>query len=216
MAAGIAHEIRNPLTTVAATVHGLNRNEQDIERRKMFEVISSEITRVDKTISEFLNYARPSDPVIERVLVRDVFRSIRTLIATSAHESGVIINLSGDSSLTIAVDEAHLRQILLNLTLNAIDAMPDGGHLNLQAYRENGVATLTVSDDGSGIDEDVIAKVLRPFFTTKPGGSGLGLSITNQLVEVNHGTMEIESEDGVGTSITMIFQSERRLSKEAS
>ncbi|MEP2532612.1 ATP-binding protein [Shimia sp.] len=216
MAAGIAHEIRNPLTTVAATVHGLNRNETDVERRKMFEVISSEITRVDNAISEFLNYARPSDPVIERVLVRDIFRSIRTLIATTAHEKSVIINLSGDSSLAIAIDEAHLRQILLNLTLNAIDAMPDGGHLNLQAYREDGTATLTVSDDGSGIDDDTKAKILSPFFTTKPGGTGLGLSITNQLVEANHGTMQIESEEGVGTTITMIFHSEGRQSKETS
>lgn len=205
MAAGIAHEIRNPLTTVAATVHGLNRNETDPERRQMFEVISSEITRVDHTITEFLNYARPSDPVREKVSVRDVFRSIRTLTATTAHEKSIIINLSGDSSLTIEVDQAHLRQVLLNLVLNALDAMPDGGHLTLQAYKDNGVAVLIVSDDGDGMDDEIKSKILRPFFTTKSGGSGLGLSITNQLIEANHGTMDIESEEGVGTTITMKF-----------
>ncbi|MGH1413461.1 MAG: sensor histidine kinase [Pelagimonas sp.] len=205
MAASIAHEIRNPLTTVAATVHGLNRNEADPERRQMFDVISSEITRVDHTIAEFLNYARPSDPVRENVSVRDVFRSIRTLIATTAHEKNIIINLSGDSSLTIEVDQAHLRQILLNLVLNAIDAMPEGGHLTLQAYKENGAAVLIASDDGAGMDDETRSRILRPFFTTKSGGSGLGLSITNQLVEANHGTMDVESEEGVGTTITITF-----------
>lgn len=205
MAAGIAHEIRNPLTTVAATVHGLKRSESDPERRQMFEIISSEITRVDHTITEFINYARPSDPVREKVSVRDVFRSIRTLTATTAHEKNIIINLSGDSSLTIEVDQAHLRQVLLNLVLNAIDAMPEGGHLTLQAYKEIGVAVLIVSDDGSGMDDEIKAQILRPFFTMKSGGSGLGLSITSQLIEANHGTMDIESEEGVGTTITMTF-----------
>lgn len=205
MAAGIAHEIRNPLTTVAATVHGLNRNEEDPERRKMFDVISSEITRVDQTIGEFLNYARPSDPVKEKVLIREIFRSIRTLIATTAHEKDIIVNLSGDSSLMIEIDQAHLRQILLNLILNAMEAMPEGGHLTLQAYREKGAAIIIVSDDGIGIDEETKAKILRPFFTTRTGGSGLGLSITSQLVEANRGIMVIESEGGVGTTITLTF-----------
>jgi len=205
LAAGIAHEIRNPLTTVATTVHGLNRNETDPERRQMFEVISSEITRVDRTITEFLNYARPSVPDRENVSVRDVFRTIRTLIATTAHAQNIIINLSGDSSLTIEVDQAHLRQILLNLILNAIDAMPGGGHLTLQAYKENGDAVLIVSDDGVGMNDETRTKILRPFFTTKSGGSGLGLSITNQLIEANRGTMHVESETGVGTTITINF-----------
>lgn len=207
MAAGIAHEIRNPLTTVAATVHGLSRNEEDPERQKMFGVISSEITRVDQTIGEFLNYARPRDPIKEPVLIREVFRSIRTLIATTAHEKSVIVNLSGDSSLMIEIDQAHLRQVLLNLTLNAMEAMPNGGHLTLQAYKESGRAIIIVSDDGIGIDEETKTKILRPFFTTRTGGSGLGLSITSQLVEANGGAMVIESEGGVGTTITLSFSS---------
>ncbi|MDF1670237.1 MAG: ATP-binding protein [Roseovarius sp.] len=205
MAAGIAHEIRNPLATVSTTIHGLHRGETDPERHEMYEVISSEITRVDKTIGEFLKYAKPSAPVKEMVLIRDVFRTIRTLTATAAHEKGIIINLSGDSSLEIEIDQTHLRQILLNLALNAIEAMPDGGHLTLQAFRDNGDAQIIVSDDGIGLDEDTKSKILRPFYTTRTDGSGLGLSVTNQLVEANGGSMIIESELGQGTTVSMRF-----------
>ncbi len=205
MAAGIAHEIRNPLTTVATTVHGLKRGETDPERKYMFDVISAEITRVDRAIGEFLNYARPSDPEKDVVVIKDVLRSIKTLIATSAHEKNVVVNLSGESNLELVVDQSHLRQILLNLALNGIEATPDGGHLTLRAYRENGQAVIIVSDDGIGIDEETKPKILRPFFTSRVGGSGLGLSITNQLVRANGGSMDIESEFGVGTTVTLTF-----------
>jgi two-component system, NtrC family, sensor histidine kinase HydH len=205
MAAGIAHEIRNPLTTVSATVHGLNRSEKDPEKQKMLEVISSEIMRVDSTISEFINYARPSDPVKDVVLVREVFRSIKTLVATTAHEKNVVVNLAGDSSLKLIIDQAHLRQILLNLSLNAMEAMPEGGHLTLKAFRDKGVVTIIVTDDGKGMDEETLSKILRPFFTTRPDGSGLGLSITNQLVEANGGSMLVESEVDTGTTFTLTF-----------
>ncbi|MBN9670089.1 sensor histidine kinase [Roseibium aggregatum] len=205
MAAGIAHEIRNPLATVVTTVHGLKRNENDPERRQMFDVISSEITRVDKTIGEFLNYAKPSPPVREPVLIRDAFRSIRTLLATSAHEKNIVIDLSGDSSLQIEIDPAHFSQILLNLALNGFDAMPDGGHLKLRAYRDGGSIHVTVSDDGSGMDDATRERVLRPFFTTRAKGSGLGLPVTKQLVETNGGEFFIESEAGHGTTVTLVF-----------
>lgn len=205
MAAGIAHEIRNPLTTVSTTVHGLKRSESDAERRQMFDVITSEIARVDGTISEFLNYARPSEPEQENVAIKEILRSIKTLVATTAHENGVVVNISGQSNLTLLIDQGHLRQILLNLALNAIEAMPDGGHLTMRAYRDDRNGIIVVADDGNGIDVETKAKILRPFFTTKSGGSGLGLSITNQLVEANGGAMLIESETGVGTTITITF-----------
>ncbi len=210
MAAGIAHEIRNPLTTISTTVHGLKRSEPDPERQEMFDVISSEIARVDTTVGEFLEYARPSEPQKDNVLIKEVFSSIKTLIASSAREKNVVVNISGQSNMELILDQAHCRQILLNLALNAIEAMPEGGHLGMRAYRDNGDAILVVSDDGVGMNEDTLKRVLRPFFTTRSGGSGLGLSVTNQLVEANGGTMNIESEAGVGTTVTITFQKERK------
>ncbi len=216
MAAGIAHEVRNPLTTISTTVHGLKQGEDDVERKEMFEVISSEIARVDTTIGEFLNYARPSKPDKGVVVVKDVLRTIKTLIGTTAHEKGIIVNLSGESNLSISMDQAHCRQILLNLALNAIDAMPDGGHLTMRAYRDNGNAILLIADDGIGMDSQTLARIMRPFFTTRSNGSGLGLSVTKQLVEANDGSLNIESELGVGTTATISFPYTRKVRSSVS
>lgn len=205
MAAGIAHEIRNPLTTVAATVHGLRHGEADQDRRAMFDVMTAEIERVDDTIDAFLNYARPSPPEKEWIAIRDEFRGVKTLINTTAESKGVTATLSGESGLRLLIDPSHCRQILLNLALNAVQAMPEGGTLILRAHREGGAVVLTVSDSGIGMAPDLMDKILRPFFTTKSAGHGLGLSVTNQLVEANGGRMQIESSEGAGTAISLVF-----------
>jgi len=205
MAAGIAHEIRNPLATVTTTLHGLNQGEKDIERQQMYELICDEIRRVDNTIGEFLKYAKPRDPVKEAVLIRDVFKSVKTLTAASTYEKKIALNLLGDSTIELDIDHAHLKQILLNLTLNAIEALPDGGHIILKAHRDGKAAVISVTDDGIGMDDETLDKIFRPFFTTRAGGTGLGLSVTSQLVEDNGGTLDIESALNHGTRITLIF-----------
>ncbi|WP_324765598.1 ATP-binding protein (plasmid) [Sinorhizobium meliloti] len=205
IAAGIAHEVRNPLTTVAATLYGLKQGERDSERREMYNIVSEEIIRVDQTIAEFLKYAKPNEAVIEIVQLRHIFKSTKTLLSAAAHEKGGEISLIGDSSIELLIDPAHLRQILLNLTLNAIQAIAPSGHVSLRAHRPGKVVEISITDDGSGMDEESVGKALRPFFTTRPGGTGLGLPITNQLVEANGGTMIIESSCGHGTVITLRF-----------
>jgi two-component system sensor histidine kinase AtoS len=205
MAAGIAHEIRNPLTTVAATIHGLSRDESDAERREMYDLVSSEINRVDQTISEFVNYAKPRQPERVEVLVGDVLKSVKTLLNATAYEKSIAISVSGDSSLRINVDPAQLRQILLNLSLNSIESMSEGGQLRYRIYEDDGLAKLVVADNGQGMDEETKAKILRPFFTTRAGGNGLGLSITSQLVEANSGSMTFDSVIGQGTTVSLRF-----------
>lgn len=205
MAAGIAHEIRNPLTTVSATLHGLRRGETDAERKEMYDLVSSEITRVDQTISEFVNFAKPRAPEREVVRIRDVLKSVQTLINATAHERSISVSLSGDSTLKIYVDPNQLRQILLNLSLNAFDAMPDGGQLRFRSYEDGGQAKIVVADNGTGMTEAVLAKILRPFFTTSSEGTGLGLSITNQLVEANGGEMKFDSVLNDGTTVSLRF-----------
>lgn len=210
MAAGIAHEVRNPLATVATTIYGLKRGEADPKRVMMYDEISDEIERVDRTIEAFLKYARPAAPVMSRVAVREVFRSIRTLTAARLMERNVTMNLAGDSRLEFEIDPTNLRQILLNLVLNAVEAMPDGGTISLTVLRQDGGVVLTVTDTGTGMDEETAQKIMRPFFTTRSGGTGLGLPVTAELVRNNGGTMQIDSAPGRGTTITLTFPAQQR------
>ncbi|MEP1613984.1 MAG: ATP-binding protein [Roseobacter sp.] len=205
MAAGIAHEIRNPLTTVSATLHGLSGGEEDPERKEMYDLVSSELTRVDQTISEFVNFAKPRKPEQEVAYIRDALKSVKTLISATARERVISVSLSGDSSLKAYVDPAQLRQIILNLSLNAMDAMPDGGQLRFRTYEDSGKAKVVVADNGIGMDDAVKEKLFRPFFTTRSGGTGLGLSITKQLVDANGGTIVFDSVAGEGTTVSLRF-----------
>ncbi len=210
MAAGIAHEVRNPLATVSATLYGLKRGESNPERVEMYDEMSGEIERVDRTIEEFLKYARPSTPKRELVLVRDTFRGLRTLTSAQVLEHDITLNLGGDSRQELLIDPAHLRQILLNLILNAIAALPKGGLISLKVVRIGDNTVLTVADTGEGMTPDTLQKVLRPFFTTRVGGSGLGLAVTAELTRANGGQIQINSILGEGTTVTLTFPTPRK------
>ncbi len=206
LAAGIAHEIRNPLATINTAVYGLKTGERDPERLEMYEEVSDEIARVDQTIDEFLNYARPSPPQQVNIRVRDVFQSLRRLTTAQLLEHGVTLNLTGESGLCLFVDPAHLRQILLNLILNSLDALPDGGTITLRVYRDGDSTVLDVMDNGVGMDAETRANILQPFFTTRAGGTGLGLPVTVELVRSNGGVLSVESALGSGTRVTLTFK----------
>jgi len=152
-----------------------------------------------------VNFAKPRKPEQEVAYIRDALKSVKTLISATARERSISVSLSGDSSLKAYVDPAQLRQIILNLSLNAMDAMPDGGQLRFRTYEDSGKAKVVVADNGIGMDDVVKEKLLRPFFTTRSGGAGLGLSITKQLVDANGGTMVFDSVVGEGTTVSLRF-----------
>ncbi len=200
-AAGIAHEVRNPLTTMRTTVHGLMRHEEKPEHQKMFQVVIDEILRVDAIVEEFLGYARPREPRKEAIQAKEIFKSIEALISGTLQEKQIRMALAGDSSLVLHVDPAQLRQILMNVVLNAIQSMDAGGYLTIRSQLERGYAEIMVKDTGEGIGPEKLDKVFTPFYTTRAKGTGLGLSICRQLTMANGGDLQIESTLGEGTTV---------------
>jgi two-component system, NtrC family, sensor histidine kinase HydH len=205
LAAGVAHEIRNPLSSIkgfAAILAG-RAGEKD-ESRRIASVMVQEVERLNRVVSELLDYAGSTRLTITmqpcRELIEDSFR----LVETDARDRAVRLEWAvSPEDLQIEIDPDRFRQALLNLYLNAIQAMEGGGVLRVETLRENGMALWKISDSGSGIPAEHLAHIFDPYFTTKPKGVGLGLANVHKLVEAHGGTIEVESAVGRGTTFTI-------------
>jgi two-component system sensor histidine kinase HydH len=206
LAAGLAHDIRNPLTTIRTTIVALSRREPDPENREMMSVIEEEIDRVNEVLEHLLNFARPREPHAKRVDAEQLLNSISVLVGASARNQGIELNIQCLQSLNLWVDEGHLRQVLMNLILNALQAMSvKGATITLQARRHEDEIVISVTDDGQGMPAEIQTHIMEPFFTTKSAGTGLGLATCATLVKSNEGRMIIESTEGKGTSVTLFL-----------
>lgn len=206
LAAGLAHDIRNPLTTIRTTVVALSRRESNPENKEMMSVIEEEIDRVNNVIEHLLNYARPRDPHAERIDAEALLTSVSTLVGASARNMNVQLSVECEQPLSLWADEGHVRQILMNLVINSLQAMSvRGSHIRLKAAGHENQVELSVTDDGQGMAEEVKNKIMEPFFTTKSAGTGLGLATCSSLVNSNGGTMIIDSTEGAGTSVILLF-----------
>lgn len=202
-AAGVAHEVRNPLATIRTSVQALALRDEDPARRELRELVIDEIERINRVIEDLLAFSRPRDPERSEVSARDLLRRLAALAGSMAAESRITLSLLGEPDLRVLVDAGHAQQILMNLVLNAIQAMPAGGTLTLRAYRAADFACFAVADTGPGMSEETAGKVMMPFFTTKAGGTGLGLAVSRQLAELNGGRLAITSAAGAGTTVTL-------------
>ena len=205
LATGIAHEIRNPLAIIRTTVHGLIASEKNLQNKEMLRIINDEVVRTDDIVKEFMNYACPRAPHKELISIKDALHKVSLLISASALSQDVRVSKLGELSLLVCVDPGQFSQILMNLTLNALQSMPNGGYLSLRSHRKKDRVHLAITDTGSGILEHELTEIQVPFFTKKRGGTGLGLSICAQLIHANDGTLEIESIKGQGTTVTITF-----------
>ena len=151
---------------------------------------------------------RPAPPAPRRIVVGDALRRCETLVAHQLQEARIALATLGEMRLTVQADAAHLQQILMNLIANAIDAMPDGGHLTLRVRRAGTHGIIEVSDTGHGVPADQLDRIMEPFVTTRADGSGLGLPISRQLAELNKGTLSIISDPGKGTTVTLALPRE--------
>ncbi|NVK18478.1 MAG: HAMP domain-containing protein [Methylocystaceae bacterium] len=211
MAAGIAHEVRNPLTTLNTAVQALRKQEKEAEKVELLEIMGDEISRTNTVIKGLLDYARPRDPEPSFISVRELLEHTKILADVVAKKYHSKIELKIEESppevLKLFGDSVHLRQILLNLVLNGLQAMEGkkNGTLRIIAKHVDNNCAITVFDEGCGIPDFAKDRILEPFFTTKSYGSGLGLAICASLVERNRGQMTIDSTVNFGTTITLLL-----------
>lgn len=223
LAAGIVHEIKNPLVTIKAFVQVLPRAFEDPEMRSSFcPLVETEVGRIDQAVNRLLDFARPVAPVLKPIRLHEVIASTLSRVEIRRQTHGLTLetalNAMDDRMLG---DATMLEQALLNLCNNAIEAMEHGGVLRIETAIENfDTGTydplgqlmreprlrVSVRDTGPGIPADVLPRIFDPFFTTKRSGSGLGLSVTHGIVHDHDGTMDVESRAGVGTVFHMWFR----------
>jgi hypothetical protein len=204
---GVAHEIKNPLNAMALHLEILKaklNGEQTVE--KELKVIGGEIARLDRVVKTFLDFTRPVDLRLKDLDLAEIARQVVALVQPEAERGGVGVQLEGGAGrMLVRADEDLLKQALLNVVHNGVEAMQPGGRLDIRLSRDGGDAVVTVTDRGIGIPREVRDKIFNLYFTTKEKGSGIGLAMTFRIVQLHNGTIDFISEPGAGTTFRMRF-----------
>jgi signal transduction histidine kinase/putative methionine-R-sulfoxide reductase with GAF domain len=206
LAAGIAHEIRNPLTSINILIHSLTQNlPTEDSRWEDLKVIEEEILRINEIVDQFLRFARPAPPLLVKAEVVSIIEETLQLLRPQIEKQRILVQKEFQPLPPISMDREQMKQAILNLLLNAVQAMPKGGHLALRGHVPEGNrwVQFSIQDSGVGIPAEDIGRLFDPFFSTKEGGVGLGLSITHRIIDQHRGKIEVESAPGKGTLFTV-------------
>ena len=205
MSANIAHEIRNPLASMTGAIEALSGASpiDADERESLRQIVTRESERLNRIIKDFLAYARPTPLQRSRTDVAAVLDDVLVLLEHRPLPDGVKVIRTFTSPLWVDVDANALRQSLWNLCLNAVEAMPDGGDLNVGASARVGRVEIWVADTGRGIAAKDIGHIFEPFYSTKTEGSGLGLALVHRVIADHGGDIDVRSLPGAGTTITL-------------
>jgi len=214
LAAGIAHEIRNPLTSMKARLYTLGKHIKGNQGGTAdAAIIGSEILRLERIVQEVLQFARPSEPRLAVVRADAPLREVQALVASSLEKDNVQIIFEPGPELWISIDAALIKQVIINLVRNSSEAMENGGAIILRTRKGratlNGqpqdVAVLEVADTGKGIPAEIEKRLFDPFFTTKEAGTGLGLSIAARIIEKHAGALQYQTIVGRGTTFGIVL-----------
>jgi signal transduction histidine kinase len=217
LAAGIAHEIRNPLTSLKARLYTLEKYLQIVPAaRKETDIISAEISRLERIVQDVLSFARPSDPKLESMAAESVIREVQGLVAPDLERRGLQLVVESSPDLFFRADSGHLKQVLINLVRNAEDAIDGAGTVTLRARAararlaggDTDAVILEVSDTGKGISPEAEKRLFDPFFSTKETGTGLGLAIAARIVEKHGGLLQYQTRPGYGTTFGVVLARE--------
>jgi signal transduction histidine kinase len=199
---GVAHEVKNPINAIVLHLQLLQNKlaQEEPDTRRHMDIIDSEIRRLDRVVQTLVDFTRPRDLHLEEIDLRSMLEDVAQLAGPDAEQHGVAIHLHmPEQRLPVKVDIDLMKQAILNVVINGVQAMPQGGRLAISASRNNGVALAEVQDQGKGIPKDLHDKVFELYFTTKKEGSGIGLAQTYQILQWHYGTVDFESSETTGT-----------------
>lgn len=207
LAAGAAHEIRNPLTAIQSSLQYLSTKIQGEKEKNLVTNALQETRRINEILSALLSFSRPSEIKKEENNIIEILEESLDLISIQSNKYKIKITRDfPNTPLLLNSDKAQLKQLFLNILLNSAQAMNLGGELKIEVHpKDNHKILITVTDTGEGIPEDKLDNIFDPFFTTKSGGTGLGLSICYGIIESHKGEIEVKSKVGQGTTISIIL-----------
>lgn len=216
LAAGVAHEIRNPLTAIKMRIFALQRGlpEGTEAARENATVIEREIDRLERVVRDFLLFARPGDPSLTSLTPDAIFHDVRELLEAELNQLSIELRIEpGENETAVRGDGHQLKQVLINLVRNAAESIGRRGRITMRARRDRlpisgdvrDVLIIEVEDTGAGIPPEVQARLFDPFFTTKSAGTGLGLSIAMRIMERHGGTLQFQTARGRGTTFGLVL-----------
>lgn len=217
LASGVAHEIRNPLTSIKMRVYSLQDELKGIaSHSEDIQVIREEIERIEKIVQEFLDFVKPPEPNYELADINKILGNTLNLLAPNLKKQAIAVEKTLKDNLPQAVvDKEKIRQVFLNLIINSIQSMPNGGRLsvysNLEELNGRDCIEIRIKDTGIGIPEEHQNKIFDPFFSTKNAGSGLGLSIAYRILELHKAEISFESKEGQGTTFIVKLPLEKEV-----
>ena len=199
---GVAHEVKNPINAIVLHMQLLRNKlaQQEPDTQRHMDIIDSEIRRLDRVVQTLVDFTRPRDLRLEEIDLRRMLDDVAQLAAPDAEQHGVTIERQmPEQRLPVKVDVDLMKQAILNVVINGVQAMPHGGLLTISARRENNAILAEVRDQGGGIPQDMRDKIFELYFTTKKDGSGIGLAQTYQILQWHYGSVNFESAEGEGT-----------------
>lgn len=206
LAAGVAHEIRNPLTSMKGYTEFLQLDETDENKQEYLEIIMEEINRVNEIVEEFLQLAKPQALTLEMKNLVPIIQNVISLTEFEARKKNItLISDCNDEEIFVRCDENRLKQVILNIIKNGMEAMPDGGFIKVMTELKEDKVQISITDTGIGIPPEELKRLGEPFFTTKKSGNGLGLMISFKIIESHLGNVFVESEANKGTVFKIVL-----------
>jgi signal transduction histidine kinase len=198
LAAGVAHEVRNPLTSIKGFIQLL---EQDSNNKVYFEIIFKEFAQIEEILREFIILAKPQEIQLKRVNIQTIFNHVAILLKSEANLRNVQISQEFQPNIPqILCDMNQIKQVFINIVKNSIEAIPNGGFVKIEGYVEEGNLLIKIIDNGIGLSKERIKRLGEPFYSNKEKGTGLGLMLCYRIVRQHNGTITVKSIENQGTT----------------